>query len=158
MSQLDYNDMSATPAVKGMLADIALSDKVGRNSLVAIAFGLGLVQTAVAGQAALPSATGFTFEGISVQTNKPTSNATGEAQYEIGEEITVLRKGRIWVYVETAVAVNDDVFLRHTVNGALLAGDFRTDADTARADQITNARFITATTAAGLAMVEINLP
>jgi len=158
MSQLDYNDMSDVPAVKGGLADIALSDKVGRVAAADIGFGVGLMQTAVAGFAAIPTATGFNFEGISVQTNKPTPNDTGIALYEAGEEITVLRKGRIWVYVEEAVAVNDDVFLRHTTNAALLAGDFRTDADTARADQITNARFITATTAAGLAMVEINLP
>jgi len=54
--------------------------------------------------------------------------------------------------------VNDPVFLRHTTNAALLAGDFRNDADTARADAITNARFVTATTAAGLVQVEINLP
>jgi len=156
MSQLDYNDLSA--AVKGALADIALSDKVGRFAAADINFGVGLAQTAVAGQAEIPTATGFTFEGIAVQTNKPTPNSTGIALYEAGEEITVLRKGRIWVYVEEAVAVNDDVYLRHTDNVALLAGDFRTDADTAKADQITNARFITATTAAGLAMVEINLP
>lgn len=158
MSQLDYNDMSDTPAVKGGLADIALSDKVGRVAAADVKFGLGLAQTAVAGQAEVPTATGFTFEGISVQTNKPTLNATGEALYEAGQEITVLRKGRIWVYSEVAVAVNDPVYLRHTDNAALLAGDFRNDADTARADQIANARFITATTAAGLVMVEINLP
>jgi len=156
MPQLDYNDLAA--AVKGALADIGITDKVGRVAAAAIPFGVGLAQTAVAGQAEIPTATGFVFEGISVQTNKPTANATGEAQYEIGEEITVLRKGRVWVYVEEAVAVNDDVFLRHTDNAALLAGDFRTDADTANADQITNARFVTATTAAGLAQIEINLP
>lgn len=156
MSQLDYNDLSA--AVKGGLADIAHHDIVGRFAAADIKFGLGLAATSVAGQCAVPTATGFIFEGISVQTNKPTSNATGEALYETGEEISVLKKGRIWVYVETAVAVNDNVFLRHTVNAALLAGDFRTDADTARADQIANARFVTATTAAGLAQIEINLP
>ena len=156
MSQLDYNDLSA--AVKGAISDIAHHDIVGRNALADVKFGLGLAATTVAGQAAVPTATGFVFEGISVQTNKPTDNATGEALYKQGEEISVMRKGRIWVYVEEAVAVNDSVFLRHTVNGALLAGDFRTDDDTARADQIPNARFITATTAAGLAVVEINLP
>ena len=145
-------------AVKGAIADIALSDKVGRVAAADINFGIGLAQTAVAGQAEIPTATGFTFEGISVQTNKPTPNATGIALYEAGEEITVLRKGRIWVYTEVAVAVNDPVFLRHTTNAALLAGDFRNDADTARADAITNARFVTATTAAGLVQVEINLP
>lgn len=156
MPQLDYEDLS--PAVKGAQADIGIGDNVGRVALVDIEFGLGLIQTAVAGQAALPSATGFVFEGISVQTNKPTLNATGEALYQQGEEITVKRKGRIWVYTEVATAVNDPVFLRHTVNAALVPGDFRIDADTARADQILNARWITATTAAGLAVLEINLP
>lgn len=154
--QTDYNDLAK--AVKGGLADIAFSDKVSRVAAADIGFGVGLVQTAVEGQTALPSATGFVFEGVSVQTNKPVQNATGEAQYDAGEEITVLRKGRIWVYAEVAVAVNDPVFLRHTVNGALVPGDFRNDADTARADQITNARWITATTAAGLAQIEINIP
>lgn len=154
--QTDYNDLSA--AVKGGLADIALTDKVGRFAAADVAFGVGLAATTTAGQAEVPTATSFVFEGISVQTNKVTLNATGEALYQAGEEITVLKKGRIWVYTEVAIAVGDAVFLRHTVNAALVPGDFRNDADTARADAITNARFVTATTGAGLVQVEINLP
>ena len=156
--QLDYEDMSNVPAVKGALADIALSDKVGRFAALDVKFGLGLASSAVQGEALVPTATGFKFEGISVQTNKPTLNATGEALYEAGQEITVLKKGRIWVYSEVAVNPSLDVFLRHTDNATLLAGDFRTDADTARGDQIANAKWVSTTTAAGLAMVEINLP
>lgn len=156
MPQLDYNDLSA--AVKGGQGDIGFGDNVGRFAADDIEFGLGLAATTTAGQAEVPTATGFVFEGVSVQTNKVTLNSTGEAVYQAGEEITVKRKGRIWVYTEEATAVNDDVYLRHTVNAALVPGDFRTDADTARADQIANARWLTATTAAGLALLEINLP
>lgn len=155
MPQTDYNDMAAS--VKGGLADSGENDIVSRQSAAAIAFGVG-VAIASTGLVAVPAATGFKFEGITIQKHKSTPNSTGVAQYDIGEAISVLRKGRIYVNAEQAVDPTVAVFLRHTVNAALTPGDFRTDADTAKADQITNAKWVSKITAAGLAILEINMP
>jgi hypothetical protein len=118
-------------------------------------FGLAILST---GLVAVPSSTGFTFVGIARQKHKSTPNSTAVAQYDIGEAISIVRKGRIWVESEQAVNPTLSVFLRHTVNSALVPGNFRVDADTAKADQITNAKWVSVTTGAGLAILEVNQP
>lgn len=159
MSQLDYNDQENIPAVKGGLADSAFHDVVGRRAAVDINFGLGLIKTATEGLSALPAATGFKFEGVALQQLKNIPRATGIALHEIDSEFPVLKKGRIWVYSEQAVNPTLPVFLRHTVNAALIPGDFRVDLDVANADDISSsASWVSTTTGAGLAMLEINLP
>ena len=157
--QTDYSGMPK--GVEGGLGDSGIIDIITRRCASIVKFGYGLIVTATEGLAALPSATGFTFEGISVMIHKAIPNSTGEAQYEIDEAISVLRKGRIWVLSESIVNPSSPVFLRHTVNGGTTApGRFRIDADTARADDISaNARWLTTTTAIDqLALLEINLP
>lgn len=153
--QTDYNDLSA--AVKGALADLGQHDIVSRQSAAAIGFGFGLAWLST-GLVALPSATGFVFAGVAMMKHSAIPNATGLAQYDIGHAISVVRQGRIWVESEQAVNPSLSVFLRHTTNAALVPGNFRVDADTARADQITNARWVSVTTGAGLAILEINMP
>jgi hypothetical protein len=74
--------------------------------------------------------------------------------YKVGDPITVARRSRRVVYAETLVSPAGPVFLRHTANGALTPGNFRTNADTDRAEEISNAKWISATTAAGLAVLE----
>lgn len=125
-----------------------------------IPFGFGLAQSLTnAAQAVLPSATGFLFAGVAVHKQKAQQNAVEAARYEAGESVSVLKKGRIWVWSEQAVGPGDPVYLRHTANGANVPGQFRKDADTARADQITTgARWASITTGAGLALLEVNIP
>lgn len=152
--QTTYNDLAA--AVKGGLADAGDNDIITGVSAAAISFGYGLAILST-GLIAIPSATGFTPAGIAVQKNNAVLNASGLAQYAIGEAISILRKGRIWVYSEQAVNPTLPVYLRHTTNVALLAGDFRVDADTARADVLAGAKWLNVTTGAGLALLEINI-
>jgi len=156
--QTDYTGMAK--GVEGGLADSGLTDKITRRCATIVKFGYGLIQTAVEGVAALPSATGFVFEGVAVMVHKAKPNSTGVGQYEIDEAITTLRKGRIWVLAEEVVNPSSPVYLRHTVNaGTTAPGRFRASADTARADLISNARWLTTTTAIDqLALLEINLP
>jgi len=157
--QLDYNDQENIPAVKGGLADSAFHDIVGRNAAVDINFGLGLIKTATEGLVALPSATGFKLAGIAIQSLKDIPRATGIALYEADEEFPMIKKGRIWVYSEVAINPTQPVFMRHTTTTTELPGDFRNDADTARADDISSvAGWVSTTTGAGLALLEINLP
>jgi len=73
--------------------------------------------------------------------------------------VPVVDKGYIWVVVEEAVSRGADAFARHTVNGGLdQLGAFRSDADTANAVAVPNARFESSTTGAGIALLAINMP
>lgn len=154
--QLDYNDMVA--GLKGGFADAGPHDIISGVSDEIIQMGIGL-QVEVSGLVTLPSAAGDQFQGISLMKHKAPPNATGVSQYEIGQAIPVLRKGRVYVTAEEAVNPTLPVFLRHTVNGGDVPGDFRTDLDTANAFDISAfAKWISVTTAAGLAILEVNFP
>jgi len=130
-----------------------------------VPFGRGLARNATAGQAVLPSATSFTFEGVSINRAKAlakdsTGLGTATAQWDEAEAMSVLRKGRIWVIPEDAVTPESDVYIRHTasVTAGETPGRFRTDGDSATADQLSNARWITSASAGALAVLEINTP
>lgn len=157
--QLDYNDMR--PSVEGGLGDAEFHDIVSALASEAIRFGRGVVVLSD-GTVALPSDTTEKFLGISVKDNRAAPNDTAIAQYESGDEVLVMRQGRIWVLAEDAVDPLDQVWMRtgdsyqgHT------PGSFRTDDDGTsdpRTVRITNARWVNVTTVAGLALLELNLP
>jgi hypothetical protein len=158
--------------LKGMKADCLLDECITAYSDQVIPVGVGLAYGGSVGSEGrvkvnIPSATGFVFMGISAFTHKENSkntdgfgvlNTSEVVEYRIGDDITVAKRSRRKVFSETAVNPTLPVFLRHTTNGALTAGNFRTDADTARADQVTQARWVSVTTGAGLATLEIDLP
>ena len=125
-----------------------------------IPFGRGVVEGTTPPNGVLPSVTGFLFAGIARHKAKAAPNDGTGAKYEAGEAITVVRKGRVWVLAEEIIALDDDVYLRHTIGTATeLPGRFRTDADSARADQLSDARWVSITTAPDqLAQLEINIP
>ncbi len=71
----------------------------------------------------------------------------------------VLTKGHIYVVTEEAVTPTDNVFYRHTAGGGgSVIGAFRTDGDSSTADQLTNARWMETTSAAGIAVLSLNIP
>lgn len=160
--------------LQGMLADLETKDSVTGYAAAAISFGLGLVydgaQSGDRTKVKVPTAAGQLFVGVSVfDHTRPltgevdtvnTVTSTQDAKYAIGDPIRILKRGRIWVYSEQAVSPSDTVFLRHTANGAgTAAGQFRKDIDTANAISLTGlARFASSTTAAGLVIVEVNIP
>ncbi len=154
--QLDYNDMVA--AVKGGLADAGFNDITSEVSDEVIQFGIGL-QVEASGLVTLPSGAADVFYGIALQKQKALPNSTGQAQYEIGQAISVLRKSRVWVTAEEAVNPTLPVFLRHTANAGDVPGDFRTDLDTANAfDVSAYCKWVSVTTGAGLAILDVNFP
>ena len=156
MCSSDLNDMVAS--VKGGLADAGENSIISGVSDEVIQFGIG-AQVEVTGLVTLPSAVTDQFHGVVLQKQKAQTNALNLAQYEVGQAIPIFRKGRVWVYAEEAVNPTLAVFLRHTVNAALVPGDFRTDVDGANAFDISAfASWISVTTAAGLVIVEINFP
>jgi len=143
-------------------ADLSLVATTPNTTSSPILFGRGLAQVLTdAEKVSYPSLTGFLFAGISIQSQIARPNDDGIAKYEDGTSIPTLTQGRIWVLAEDVISsLDDSVYLRHTANGAVnIAGRFRTDADTARADQIANARWLSLTTAVNqLALLEINMP
>lgn len=151
-------------ALAGMVADGAGSphDIVSRANIVdEIPFGVAVAD--IAGDEdtiELPTSSGAKICGIAVRDLKvEEGQASIDNAYPANSKCAVMKKGRIWVIVEKAVTVDDSVFVRHTANGGnTQLGAFRDDSDTNRALQIVNARFITSTTGAGIAIVEINLP
>jgi hypothetical protein len=98
-----------------------------------------------------PSALADTFMGISMFVHKQSV-----LKYDAKEEITYLRKCTIPVYSETGVDPSLPVHWCVITAGALVAGNFRAVADAARAVVLPQARWVETTTAAGLALLELD--
>lgn len=123
----------------------------------ALEFGMGvaLVNSGTRGkEVALPSATGFIFGGVVVHTHAVNNRELpGDEAVAPTHPLNLLKKGYVFVTVEDAFQPGDAAFLRHTANGTLTPGHWRTDADTARADAVTGARFVTGGSAGGLGVL-----
>jgi hypothetical protein len=84
------------------------------------------------------------------------SVAREPGDYAIGEMVSILEKGEIWVQAEGSTAYGDPVFVRFTTaGGGADLGQFRTDADTAKAVALPGVRFIDTGTGAGLRRIEL---
>jgi hypothetical protein len=100
--------------------------------------------------------------GITLHQHMPVSSlvASSRAGFPPHSEISVVRRGMIWMVAEEAIALTDAPFFRYA-DGAdgTGRGTVRTDADTASArDGTTFAKFMTAqATPGGLVLVKINL-
>lgn len=113
----------------------------------------------------IPAGAG-TFAGITHRTHSvelDTLPAGTEEGIPDTKPANILRKGRIIVFPEDAVAPGDTVFFRHSNAGADPEGNgrFRSDNDGGSGDvqQVsTGARWVTAAAAGEAAILEINLP
>ena len=69
---------------------------------------------------------GATFWGVAAASPEVEPDASTDAmEYDADKYVPVLRRGRIWVDVEEAVAVTDSVFVRVTASGLNLPGNLR---------------------------------
>lgn len=163
MSQTSYS-VSAADAFAGLLdMNLQHPDILSRFNEESSKIGYGLMvrQGTAPEQIQNFGATGQQIAGVTVHRHTEKAKGTGTAA-EIeadGGKADVLRKGRIWVVVEEAISLGDGVFYRHTAGGGgSVIGAFRTDADTATADDVsTSCRWLTETTGAGVALLEVNL-
>lgn len=116
-------------------------------------FGLGVVTGTGNREVVYPSTANDKFEGVLFYTNTyelrdghTRDVSSGRIGYPAKREVSIIRPGnfaQIAVFVDSATAINDPVFVRHTGSGTTgLPGCFRKDIDTDKAIQITNARFI----------------
>lgn len=163
--QTNYDDQGgpSTLAIEGGIADSGPHNIVSKHIDIAggIPFGFGTVQGTLENDVILPTATGFLFTGIAIFKAKTDPNGAVAAQWDEDEAAGVLIAGRIWVVVEQAVTVADfdTVFMRHSGEaGNEAPGRLRVDLDTAGADQIAQARFISVASIDSLCKVELNLP
>jgi hypothetical protein len=125
-----------------------------------IPFGVMVVQGAAQGQAVLPVDANSKPVGVVVHSHEYAKDTElGTTGLKPKTAMAVMNRGRIWVTVENAVAVNGDVYVRHTAGaGGTQKGAFRADADTATAMRVRGARFLSATAGAGIARVELDMP
>ena len=81
-----------------------------------------------------------------------------EDGYALEECMSICRKGRIYVQVESAVTTGGAAFVRFVAGAGETLGAFRHDADTSDAVALPGAYYMTNTAASGIAIVELNLP
>lgn len=86
----------------------------------------------------------------------PTDTTTND--YASGTVIPVLDHGDIWVVCEEAMAVTDDVYVRHTAGVGEQAGAVRNDADGTDCTLLHGVRVVEAASAAGVVKLRVNLP
>lgn len=138
----------------GLINDISDNDVMSYSAEAAIGFGVPVqlgtdparqvkALTTAIGQAAL--ARGIAVAGIVEQTSG------GVAAYAASQSVGVMKRGRIWVNTDDAVVAGAKANLK------LSSGLFTDEAVAAGIEAFTlfTATFITATSAAGLAVVEI---
>lgn len=140
-----------------------ISVRSGRNNSGAnVPVGRGVVHDTGAGTSELafklPSLVGDVILGVLISDQTHPQNG-GVPDDAMGSIVT---HGEVWVSVEQAVTPSSPVFCRYNAAGATgtnpAVGKFRTDADTAKAVAMTNARFLTSAAAGGLALLQINIP
>ena len=155
MSQTSYA-LYHPAAFAGMIADSSVNNNIMSYAAEAnTAFGkfvaLGTAKekevtplTTSAGQAALAY-------GVAVASHTVEQTSAGLAQYAIGETVPVMKKGRVWLETDDAVVAGA------VANLKLSSGKVTDEAVTTGIEAFTqfSARFITGTSAAGLALVEI---
>ena len=141
-----------------------IETRIVRDGLAeGINFGMAAVADATdsAEQARRPDGAGDAFQGVVVfdTTRQQASVSPDPAlfDYDPTDSFMLLRKGKIWVQVEEAVAIGDAALFRHTAPGVEVRGDFAVTAS-ANHESVPTGVFRTATTGPGLAQLEINLP
>ena len=140
----------------GQYADLQLTNVISRSVETAeVDFGLAVVRGTADDQCILPSATGQSFVGITARTIAGTADTAGDRKYQVGETANLLDEGVIYAICEDGCIPGDDVFFRHTSGTGTVIGALRTDADTASADQIANAVWVTTTAAGEIGRVKL---
>ena len=143
------------PAIAGTLYDISYhrvdSYAVETDNIYP---GMGvIIGTNKEKQVKLAAATTTTIKGI-VMLQAKEQDASGNVFYKDKDTVPVLNKGRIWVNVIEAVTAESQAFL---IFSGADKGKWAAAAGTGPiASAITGAKFITSTTGAGLAVVELN--
>jgi len=139
------------PAFKGMLDGIGPRDvrSYAAEEAIPVAYPVKLGTTGE--KEVLKATTGASAMGFALHDHAREQNSAGLVQYAATETVSVLTKGRMWVMTSDAVVAG-------AVANLTVADGTLTDASvTSGIEAFTqiSVRFVTATAAAGLAIVEI---
>lgn len=154
MSQTSVSLYQAA-AFNGMLADLSDNDIISRAAQSAVGIGravvLGTNREKQIAQASTAVGQGALVVGFALHDHAREMNSAGLVQFADKETVNVLKRGRMWV--ET----NDAVVAGAVANLHLATGKFTDEAVGAGIEAITQVavRFVTATTGAGLAEIEV---
>lgn len=167
MSQTSYAEQPA--AFAGMLADATIvkhADTLVQGEASAeIPFGVAVALSTspgtdgTPGKAVLPAAANAKIWGVAVHShdydNRTELGTTGMKPKVL---LSALRKGRIWVTVETAVVAGDRAHIRYAAGaGGSQLGAFRNASVVNETIDLTKvAVFLTTASIGGLAMVEVD--
>jgi len=100
-----------------------------------------------------------TAQGFALHTQAVENALSGEGLgYNPQSAVSILKRGRVYVQVEDAVADGGQVFIRHVAGAGEQLGAARSDADGSDASALPNASYVLAANAGELAIVDINLP
>jgi hypothetical protein len=113
--------------------------------------------------ATITNTTQDTFYGVGARTqNRPNPlnplGSFGSPIYHLGDCVSLLTRGRIYVVAEQNLTSDSPVYWRFAANGLLLPGGFRADSDGGLAIALPTARYTLGATAGSVAIAEINLP
>jgi len=154
-----YRNQTGAAIPFGVL--VATDNTPTSNDALAVEIATGV--TNIQGMA-ISSMTMEGVSGSSSYTPNPTpAYSDGRIGYPDKETLNVVSKGVIWVYSATAIALGDAVRFYNadhsgTVAGAFL-GRFTKTAVASKTIQVTaGARWLSETTAAGLVLLEIDIP
>jgi hypothetical protein len=86
------------------------------------------------------------------------TSAREPGPYAIGEEVPIMRKGRIYATSEVAVTRGDPVYVRVDASGAGVFGGLSNAPSTSVMARLHGARWGSTIAAPGIAVVELNLP
>ncbi len=161
MTQTTAPAINMETAFAGLIADgMQPKDVVSKVNVVAAVLLGYLVSLGADGDDSIiaPAAAGdvtTTPIGVVMHSHAIESSPSGDPQWPIKSTPSILREGRIWVVVEDAVDAQAPAFVVHTGGDE---GVFRSDVDGGNASALPGAKFVTSTTGAGLAVVELNRP
>jgi len=94
--------------------------------------------------------------GIALQSHGMESSLSGDPKYADKAMMSCLRRGSVYVKVEEAVALTDDVYVRYAAGGDGL-GSFRASDPGSAAAILPGAKYVKAAGAGELAKVEFNI-
>lgn len=138
-------------AFKGMLDGIGSRDvsSYAAEETIPVSFPVKLGTTKDA--EVLKATAGATTVGFAIHDYARTQDVNGLVQYAQFETVSVLKKGRMWVETSDAVVAGS------TANLTTATGKLTDEAVAAGIEAFTqiSVKFVTGTTAAGLALVEI---
>jgi hypothetical protein len=75
--------------------------------------------------------------------------------YKENDPVAVIQNGIVNVWAEEAISFGDPVRVRHTVDTGKYLGDFATTADAGKTALLSNAKFLSETTEAGIVVIEL---